>query len=186
MDEPRSKPKRLTLARVAVEISFLEASIEIEKRLGVSRAEAERRLREACAEGQVRAFKDRYHNLLDHPIAELQTRIAPSEWRAREVDYDGRDADGLAMQVSINAADLRYWLAQRPQPATDSPRDVVIRKLLKAGHRPPGTIPWKSFFDLVRDDGGGWIKRDELAHGFSMKQIQRATRRLMIETSRMS
>jgi hypothetical protein len=42
---------------------------------------------------------------------EFWTRVAPSEWRDREVDYDGPDAHGCKVVVMLNEADFWYWLA---------------------------------------------------------------------------
>ena len=41
---------------------------------------------------------------------EFWARVAPSEWREREVDYDGPDADGCATEIMLNEEDFRYWL----------------------------------------------------------------------------
>jgi hypothetical protein len=173
MDRP-PKPKKLTLVRVEW-ISFFAATAHVEKHFAISHAEAQRRLRRACAEGYIRSIKQRFHNRLDWPDPELETLIAPSEWREREVDYDFRDAEGLATEVAINNDDFHYWFGQQPKPVAASRRDEAVRELLEAGDRPPQNIPWKAFCFKVRDIADGWKNKKEgqSAHGFSDKQIMR-------------
>jgi hypothetical protein len=92
-------------------LSFYEAAHEVVQRFGVSRAEAEAQLRQGCADQKLRSMKAPIDgNCLPF---EFWTRVAPSEWRDREVDYDGPDADGCEVTVMINEADFRYWLSLR-------------------------------------------------------------------------
>jgi hypothetical protein len=91
-------------------LSFAEAALEIAQQFRVSRAEAEAQLRQACADQKLRSMKAPLNERDIMPI-EFWTPIAPSDWRGREVDYDGPDADGSKTEVMINEADYRYWLS---------------------------------------------------------------------------
>jgi hypothetical protein len=178
MDEPRPKPKQLKLVRVEW-ISFYMATIEIEKRLSISHAEARRRLRGACAEARIRSLKE-HREEFELP-AYKRTVIAPREWREREVDYDGPDPEGFLTSVEVNEGDFQYWLKGLPLPEVPNQRDTEIRKLLEAGKYPPDKMSWKEFCGKVRDGADGWTKTGgELkeAPGFSQKQIQRAVKRM--------
>jgi hypothetical protein len=90
-------------------LSLYEAAHEIVQQFGVSRAEAEAQLRQGCADQKLRSMKAPIDDGNCLPF-EFWTRVAPSEWREREVDYDGPDADGCEVAVMINEADFRYWL----------------------------------------------------------------------------
>jgi hypothetical protein len=89
--------------------TFYTAAREIKHRLGGSEAVAQARLRRACADEKIRSMKAPYDDGNQLPI-EFWTRIAPSEWLERQVDYDGPDADGSAIEVMISEADFQSWL----------------------------------------------------------------------------
>ena len=150
-------------------ITFHTAASKIKRRLGVNKAEAEARLRGACANEHMRSMKAP----LDPDVmpVEFWNRVAPNEWRDRQVDYDGPDADGCEIVVMVNEEEFRDWLNNEPMPGSDCPRDAAIRKLLQAGLRPPPD--WKEFYKKVRDEAeGGWIN-GKPGYGFSNKQITR-------------
>jgi hypothetical protein len=177
MDESelKSKQRKLTPKQLkALKLewrSFGSATLAIEKRLRVSRGEAARRLRHACAEARVRSIKE-FREEFEMPPHRSEV-IPPSEWRDREVDYDGPDADGSLSYIEISDGDFNYWLAQQPILNIDSHRNKIIRDLLDTGQRPGRNIRWTPFCDIVRCDADGWAGRDKPGHGFSEKQIKR-------------
>jgi hypothetical protein len=152
-------------------ISFYSAAADIRQRCGGSLADAQGRLRHACADGRMRSMKAP----LDPEVLPLEywTGLAPSEWRVREPDYDGPDADGCEVVVMINEDDFRPWLNALPTPAADNRRDAAIRKLLEAGVR-----TGKVFYNKVRDEADGWRARGVAAYSFSDKQIKRASKKI--------
>jgi hypothetical protein len=155
-------------------ITFYTAADRIRKRFDCGWADAKARLRGACADQAI----DTMTAPLDPdqlPI-EFWTRVAPSEWKQREVDHDGPDADGCKVVVMLNEDDFLRWVLRQPRPAADSPRDAAIRKLLQGGKRPPSNIGWKPFCDLVRKNAEGWRAKDKPEHGFSNKTIERSVK----------
>lgn len=174
MTEPIQKPKTVTLVRVTW-TSFYSASVEIAKRLGVSLAKAEKTLRLACAEGDIHSQRE--HREGEEYPPHKWSRIAPSEWRDHEIDYDTSDAEGFYVTVAISENDLRFWLDQQAKPkGADISRDAVIRKLLDDGSRPGQNITWVEFCVRVRDEAKGWKDKKEgtLQRGFSEKTIKRS------------
>jgi hypothetical protein len=155
-------------------MTFYTAADRVRKRFDCSWAEAKARLRSAAADQAIDTMKAP----LDPDVMprEMWTRVAPSEWKQREVDHDGPDADGCKVVVMLNEDDFLRWLLRQPQPAAESPRDAAIRKLLQAGKRPASNIGWKPFCDLVRNNAGGWHAKDKPAHGFSNKMIERSVK----------
>jgi hypothetical protein len=91
-------------------LTFYEAASEIEQRSGVSRAVARKRLRQACADQLITMMKAPYDEQAGLMPPEFWNPIAPSEWRQREVDYDGPDKDGCPTVAMIREADYRHWL----------------------------------------------------------------------------
>jgi len=74
-------------------LPFYSATGEMEQRSSLSRAVARKQVRQACADQLITSMKapcDDGHRL---PF-EFWKRIAPKEWREREVDYDEQDAEG--------------------------------------------------------------------------------------------
>jgi hypothetical protein len=74
-------------------LTFYEAALEIEQRFRVSHAEGEASLRRACADQKLRSMKAPIDGGRRMPF-EFWARIAPKEWREREVDYDGPTGAG--------------------------------------------------------------------------------------------
>jgi hypothetical protein len=155
-------------------IDFYTAAATIRKRFDTGWAEAKARLRSACADGKIVSMKAPYDP--DQLPKEYWTDVAHRDWRDREVDDDGPDADGCKVVVMLHEDDFRRWLSKEPK-LPDSPRNFAIHKLLKAGAEPPRNMPWKTFCKRVRDDAGGWTQ-DKPARSFSNKQIQRAVKEI--------
>src|SRR5205823_8856692 len=88
---------------------FYTAAREVEQRLNVSRAVARKRLREACADQLIISMKAPCDEPAGQLPFEFWERIAPHDWREREVDYDGPDKDGCKTEVMIYEADFRSW-----------------------------------------------------------------------------
>jgi hypothetical protein len=156
-------------------MTFYTAADGIRKHFDCGWAEAKATLRSACADQAIDTMKAP----LDPDVMprEMWTPIAPSKWHEGQPDHDdGPDADGCKVVVMLNKDDFDRWLLRQPQPQSlNRPRDVAIRKRLTAGQRPPHSISWKEFCNVVRDDADGWIG-DKLALGFSQKQIERAVK----------
>jgi hypothetical protein len=159
-------------------IGFYLAAEEIRGRLGLSRGAAEKKLRELCASGEVRSWKQPYTIVRGEPQGEgPPERIVPSEWRTVEVDL-AIDADGCENFVNVSKEDFEYWLTGIKAM---SQRDAAILKRLRAGERPP-KVPWKKFCNAIRTDAGG-STNGRLARGFSDKQIRRTVEKLDMRTS---
>jgi hypothetical protein len=115
-------------------IDFYIAAAEIEGRFGGSQADAQARLRRACAGERVRSRLAPYElsgdtTILVEPI-ETWKRIAPSEWHKAQPDYA---ADGWMVLVSEN--DFRHWLNSGRNPALalshDDASEVQLNERLK-------------------------------------------------------
>ena len=115
-------------------LSLDEAALEVERSFGISRAVARKRLRQACAEQLITSMKAPYDGGYDegHQLPfEYWSPVAPSEWRQREVDYDGPDKDGCETEVMIREDDYRYWLngATNVRSKGSSKRDLARRAI---------------------------------------------------------
>jgi hypothetical protein len=92
---------------------------------------------------------------------EFWTRIAPSDWREREVDFDGPDADGCMTGVMVFEKDFQYWLDNlKPasQPKSRGGKVPLIMDHLRSMF-PQGGVPDASHYprkqlraDLVKLD----------------------------------
>ena len=152
-------------------LPFYSAAGEMEQRNGMSRAQARKQVRQACADQLITSMKapcDDGHRL---PF-EFWKRIAPKEWREREVDYDEQDAEGCEIEVMIFEPDFRSWIEQQCAPQSD--RDAVIAKRLRKG-LPGRDVSWKVFCDGVRKDCG----TSPATRGFSNETIENITRQIM-------
>ena len=156
--------------------SFYIAANEIGQRHSLSPGAAQTKLRELCASGLVRSWRQPYSMVNGVPEGEgPPERIEPIAWRRNEIDLM-TDADGCSYFVDVSMVDLDAQLG----PTKRSPRDAAIIKRLQAGEQPPDKVPWKKFCDNIRDDAEGWIdNRQRPALGFSNKQIQRAVKAVM-------
>jgi hypothetical protein len=138
-------------------LTFYTAAREIEQRFGGSQAEAQAKLREACADQWIRSIKAPIEEQGRLPI-EFWTRVAPSEWREREVDYDGPDADGCEIEAMINESDFRYWLDGRQGPAANRPthkRDLAQQAINALW---PNGIPKSLLNKQIEKQVGNWLK----------------------------
>jgi hypothetical protein len=104
----KEEPRRLILDEPGW-LSLYEAAQEIAQQSGVSWAEALLRLRQGCIDQKLHSMKAPIDDGNTLP-REFWVRVAHSEWREREVDYDGPDADGCKTVVMIDEADFRSWL----------------------------------------------------------------------------
>jgi hypothetical protein len=97
-------------------IDFYVAAVEIEGRFDLSKGAAEKKLREACASGDLRSWKQPYAR--DNGKLRWQgpwERILPSEWRLREIDLMSTP-DGCNYLVRVSEDDFRRWLSSLAQP----------------------------------------------------------------------
>jgi hypothetical protein len=81
-------------------------------------------LRQACRDEKIRSLKAPYEGQGEEQSQlpfEFWTRVAPREWREREVDYDGPDQHGCPIQVMLNEADFDYW-KKHLQPSNHPPQ----------------------------------------------------------------
>ena len=119
-------------------ITFYTAARHIHQRIGGSQAEAQMKLRRACGDGLIRTMKAPYENEHTQLPFDIWTRVAPREWREREVDYDGPDADGCKMVAMIHEDDFRQWLnntiagAPSPKKARSSRQVDLAREAINA------------------------------------------------------
>jgi hypothetical protein len=108
-------------------LTFYTAAREVEQRRAVSQAEAQAMLRQACRDEKMRSMKAPHKGEQDQLPFGLWTRLAPRNWRERDVDYDGPNADGYWTIVMISEADFQHWLHQE---ATTNPEKPL------GGHQP--------------------------------------------------
>ena len=147
----------------------------IEHRLGFSRGAAQAKLRELCASGVVRSWKQSYEIVGNQalPVGEPE-QVLPTEWKSREVDL-AADAGGYNNFVDVSKVDLEYQIEQRIRKDQElSPRDNEIIGQLRKGQRPAENIEWKPFCEFIRKA----CNSDCRERGFSDVTIRRRTREL--------
>jgi hypothetical protein len=138
-------------------LTFYTAARTIEQRLGGSQAEAQAKLRRACADEKIRSMKAPYEEPGQLPI-EYWKRVAPGEWRKREVDYDGPDADGCAIEVMINETDFQHWLGKDAvgnKPKSRLPRDVAKQAISELYPKGTDTLTDRELVKQV----GKWLEQ---------------------------
>jgi len=151
-------------------LPFQYAAQEIERRLGLTPGAAQSKLREFCAGGIVRSWKQPYSEAWNKIELEgPQERIVPVEWRQTEIDLV-TDADGCSYFVDVSVIDLEGQLG----PIEDNPRNVMIMKLLKAGKRPGSNVLWKVFCDTVRKE----CDKSPTDRGYSDETIENVTKKI--------
>ena len=170
-------------------ITFHTAAAEIERRLGVSGADAQARLRQARRDEKIRAMKAPYDgpdDWLDALPFEFWTPLAPSDWRSREPDFDGPDEDGCPIEVMLKEADFEFWLSSndistfQPQKLKDPRRAAIIKRLRTERPGQPGGVTWSVFCESVRRDVG--MKATE--RGYNDQTITKLTRGLIKNRSK--
>src|SRR5436190_19618857 len=117
-------------------------------------------LRQLCAAGEVQSKK---YRMLESKDGEEQLpmppeRIAPREWRDREVDLM-TDDDGCQYLVDVSGVDVRYWLhaSRFHQEQGKQPRILaLLSEMFPTGHVPdPAFCPPETLkADLLRRDPG--------------------------------
>jgi hypothetical protein len=95
-------------------IDFHTAAAEMAQDYKSSQGRERQRLREACRDGQIISMKAPYDGPSECDFArqlpkEFWVPVAPHEWRERDVDYDGPEANGSATRVMLNEKDWEYW-----------------------------------------------------------------------------
>jgi hypothetical protein len=159
-------------------LSFYIAVNEIEQRLGVSGGVASRKLRDACASGDVRSQRQPYNPAtgIDEGPPEP---IKPSDWWRDQVDLE-TDADGCRYFVDVDEADFRYWLngatnnnAHRASSRSPKRRwaEQAINKLW------PGGIPSSVLNKEIEKEVGKWLKQQGVLTQVSRETILRAAGR---------
>jgi hypothetical protein len=123
-------------------ISFYEAAHELTKRFDCGWAEAKVILRQACRDAKIDTMKAPLDP--DRMPSPFWTKITHREWRDREVDEDGPDADGCKIEVMVRDDDFRRWL-NRQETAKQAPKDGT-RRLRQSAKQAinalwPGGIP---------------------------------------------
>jgi hypothetical protein len=139
--------------------------------LGVNEAEARIKLRLACAEQKIQSMKapceelenrTRYEDRLQILPIEFWTRVAPSDWRQREVDYDGPDADGCATKVMLNETEFLDWLNKQP-PDKDKQSAPAQKKARGKWPRIKALLAKDDFFPQRRVPDPAYCERKDLA-----------------------
>jgi hypothetical protein len=110
---------------------FYTAAREVEQRCAVSQAEAQAMLRQACRDVKMRSMKAPYEGERDQLPFDSWTRLAPRDWRERDVDYDGPNADGCWTIVMINEDDFQYWLDQEAAANPEKPLGALQPLLIR-------------------------------------------------------
>jgi hypothetical protein len=83
----------------------------------------------------------------------------------------------LLRGLRAEGLDVDAWLNEQAIPRKGS-KEAAIHRLITEG-RGPKVIGWKAFYDLVRDECGGWGKvrgKRRPAHGFNDRTIRRGVR----------
>ena len=143
-------------------LSLYEAALEVERSFGISRAVARKRLRQACAEQLITSMKAPYDDGHQLPF-EYWSPVAPSEWRQREVDYDGPDKDGCETVVMIREDDYRHWLngatKNNGQKVTNrgSPKRRLAEQAIKKLW--PGGIPSSLLNKQIEKEVADWLEQ---------------------------
>jgi hypothetical protein len=160
-------------------LTFYETANEIEQRSGVSRAVARKRLRQACADQLITTLKAPYDEQAGLMPIEFWSPIAPSEWRQREVDYDGPDKDGCPTVVMIREGDYRHWLnaASDVRRNKGSPKRDLARQAVEEIW-PDAIIPkevsnWqieRQVADRLKQQGRSDIGRDTILRAAGRKK----------------
>jgi hypothetical protein len=154
-------------------ITFYEASREVEKTFGISLAQAQKRLRQACADQLITSMKTPYDREAGIFTNEFWSPVAPNEWRQREVDYDGPD-----IAVMLREADYRHWLnslSGTRSVSNRSPKQDLVKRIIKdiwPDHIPPGTLNKqieKQVSDRLKQQGHPHISRDTILRAAGRK-----------------
>jgi hypothetical protein len=111
-------------------IAFADGAWEIQKQLGVGWADACRRLRVACREEWITTMLAPYENENQLPREFWTGPVGPSEWRQRDVDCSGLDADGCTLVAMLNEDDFRCWCAAKPKKPRAVPKDDLARNTI--------------------------------------------------------
>jgi hypothetical protein len=113
-------------------LNFHEAADEIRERLGVSVGISQRMLREVCATGDIRSWRQPYDPATGQPQTEYEP-VRPSQWRQYDIDL-ATDADGNSYFVDVSKEDFRYWLDKlaKPKLRRTAPQGLLIFKALDA------------------------------------------------------
>jgi hypothetical protein len=138
-------------------ISFYSGALEIEERVGVGQADARKRLRAACREEMIISMKAPCDEPAGQLPFEFWKRVAPREWRKRDVDYDGPDADGCEIEVMLKEDDFRRWLDRLDKPAskpTRASRRQYLAKQAIDALQLPDNLPNSELEKRV----GDWLK----------------------------
>jgi hypothetical protein len=109
---------------------------------GMGWAEACKLLRAACRDEDITSMAapdDEPAGVL--PI-EYWKRIPPSDWKEREVDYDGPDGDGCQVVVMLKEDDVARWQSKLAVPKTKpraSPKNKLAQLALAELNLPANT-----------------------------------------------
>ena len=152
-------------------ISFSFANDLVARRLGLSRGAAQAKLRELCASGVVRSWKEPYSNSTDNflktgewiQVEGPEERIEPSEWRSHEIDLR-TDAHGCRYFVAVSKDDLAHWLDRQEGPDQQEPKKRAqwLREHAKRAVNalwpkgPPANLNNAQIVNEV----GSWLDRD--------------------------
>jgi hypothetical protein len=143
-------------------IHFLSAAEEIHKQLELSRGAAQKRLREVCASGDIRVWKEPYSSTVrGEPHGEGPPEfVNAAEWRATEVDQ-ATDEDGCHYWVRLSEEDFEYWLSQQKKPrAKPLPRKRALAKQAISELWADGIIPETVTNKEIEKQVGEWIAED--------------------------
>ena len=141
------------------QLAFLFGAQRIERSLGMTPGAAETKLRELCASGEVRSWREPYSMLKGEPQGEGPSEIIElSEWRQRAIDRM-TDSDGCKYFVSVSKIDLLGWLKKQSRKAAPShkreKRDLAKQAISDLW---PNGIPKHIPSNQIAKEVGDWIK----------------------------
>jgi hypothetical protein len=134
-------------------ISFYEAA-HVLREQGMGWAEACKLLRAACRDELLTTMVAPNDEPVGALPIEFWKRVAPSEWRQRDVDHDGPDADGCPLVVMLNEDDFNRWRSKAAEPAEPAkPRSSRKRDLARQAIEAlwPDGVPQELINDRIED-----------------------------------
>jgi hypothetical protein len=168
-------------------ITFADGAWEIQKQLNVGWGDACRRLRVACREEWITTMLAPYDNGSQLPSEFWTGPVAPSDWRQRDIDCSGLDADGCVLVAMLNEDDFRRWRAAelttpktRPARGSGTKRPVIIKylsEMFPKGVPDPAHYPRKRLrADLVEKDQKRLAPLDEATLKSAIEEYNRSIR----------
>ena len=160
-------------------LTFYTAAREVEQRRAVSQAEAQAMLRQACRDEKMRSMKAPYEGERDQLPFDSWTRLAPRDWRERDVDYDGPNADGCWTIVMINEDDFQYWLDQEAAANPEKPLGALQPLLIRLlSEKFPYFLP---LLEQIKDVQARYERKKKATNSLDFDDLLEKTLRMLVE-----